>query len=201
MSPGKQETHALFGHRSAYEAKHLLKSRAEQVQSGEAQVEDLHAIHNEMLRQAEQKAKELQVTSQGLNDRLIELGRSWQELVGTSGKELNGQINAYIDEWAEIDRVFQGLEAQRAGGNQQARQESAPRASEKRESAKESETEKLLESFEDFVAKHSDIIAREQKQGKDLATIFYDNFYTEDVDHRLYKQGDPAYEAMRKTYQ
>lgn len=201
MRPSSQETHALFGNRSAYEAKHLLKNRAEEVKQGEAQMDDLHAIHNEMLRQAEQKAKELQVTSQGLNDRLIDLGRSWQELVGSSGNELYGKINAYIDEWVEIDRVFKSLEAQRTGGNHQARQESVPRVSEQREVTKENEAQKLLKSFEDFVVKHPDIIARELKQGKDLAGIFYDNFYTEDVDNRLYKQGDPAYEAMRKTYQ
>ena len=201
MSPANQETYALFGNRSAYEAKHLLKNRAGQVQQGEAQVEDLHAIHNEMLRQAQQKAKELEVATQGLNDRLIDLGRSWQELVGSLGNELYGKINAYIDEWAEIDGVFKSLESQRTGGNRQVQQESAPRVSEQRETAKDSEIQKLLKSFEDFVAKHPDIIARELKQGKNLAGIFYDNFYTEDVDNRLYKQGDPAYEAMRKTYQ
>lgn len=199
MKSGNQKTHALFSNRSAYEAKHLLTNRAEEVQQGEAQMENLHAIHNEMLRQAEQKAKELRVTSQGLNDRLIDLGRLWQELVGSSGKALYGKINAYIDEWAEIDRVFQNLESQRTGGNQW--RESVPMVSEQREVTGENETQKLLKSFEDFVAKHPDIIARELKQGKDLAGIFYDNFYTEDVDNRLYKQGDPAYEAMRKTYQ
>ncbi|MEK7131637.1 MAG: T3SS effector HopA1 family protein [Patescibacteria group bacterium] len=201
MSSTNKETHALFGNRSADEAKHVLEKRAKQAQQGEAQVEDLYAIHNEMLRQAQQKAKELQATTQGLNARLVDLGHSWQELVGSSGNELYERVNVYIDEWAEIDRIFKGLESQHTGGNRQVPQESATRVSEQRETAKDSETQKLLKSFEDFVTKHPDIITRELKQGKDLAGIFYDNFYTEDVDNRLYKQGEPVYETMRKTYQ
>ncbi len=201
MRPSNQETHILFGNRSACDAKHLLKDRAEEVQQGEAQADNLHDIHYEMLRQAKQRAKVLRVTSQGLNDRLIDLGRSWQELVGSSGHELYRKINAYIDEWAVIDRVFKSLEAQQpTGDKQQTRRESVPQVSEQREMTKENEVQELLNSFEDFVTEHPDIIDRELRLGKDLAGIFYDNFYTEDVDNQLYQQGDLVYETMRRTY-
>lgn len=186
MEPN-QETHALFGNRSAYEAKHALKRKTEEIRQSEKG--ELYGIHNEILRKAQEKAREFHVQTQGLNNRLIELGKTWVDLMGSSGNELNAKINEYIDQWAEIDRVFQNLESQQGDRPVE------------NEGGENNEVQQLLSSFEKFVSQHSDLIARELKAGKDLAGVFYDNFYTEDIDRQLYKKGDPKYEAMRRAYE
>ncbi len=115
--PGKEQTHALFGDRTAYEAKHALKSNVEKALTGEMSREGLDTIHNSLIEQADRKARELRVASAALNERLVTLGLQWRELTGSRDGDLNQKINAYIEEWAEIDSIFQQLEGQR--GNRQ----------------------------------------------------------------------------------
>lgn len=200
MTEQSPEKHALFGDRSAYEAKHALKSQLEQTRSHPEQAGNLHDVHNKLLDATRKNVARLSLESNQLNTRLIKLGGDWDKLVNSSGNDLNQKISAYIDSWAEIDRIFRQLEESAEKGTD-AKQNAPVKLRESKEIGTENAGEVLLKSFESFLEKHGALIEQQVKQGKKLERAIYDSFYSEDIDKQLYKDGNPQFEGMRKTYE
>lgn len=64
----------------------------------------------------------------------------------------------------------------------------------------QSEKESDLAAFKSYVAAHEAEIESERAGGRSLWKIFYNNFYTHDVDAQKYQDDDPGFQKIQREY-